>query len=155
MKFRREGFEIVLRKRYFQPQELTEILNKDAEEIKRIACVAEALYRVENLYLVDYQKIYTFICNNLMFYENQDGRYVTAAEAARNIGIPEHAVLQVFARSSAVYKLGKYTLINLEEADAYIRQYRVDIEPISIKEPKREYPKGSAFIREMARTNGI
>ena len=70
MKLGRNQFEVVMRKRYFRPEELVEILNKDKAEITRIACMAKALYKIENLYLVDYNKTHEFICSNEMFYED-------------------------------------------------------------------------------------
>jgi len=155
MNYGRYQFEVVMRKKYFQPTELEEVLNKGKDEIIRIACMAKALYKVENQYLVDYGKTYEFIRKNEMFYEDKDGKYITVAEAAKELGIPERVVLQVFARSSAVYKLSKYTLINLEEADRFIKQYRLDIEPIVIKGPEKERQRGSAIVREIMRNRGI
>lgn len=155
MNLGRYQFEIVTRKRYFRPDELVEVMNKDKAEIARIACMAKALYKVENLYLVDYNKTYEFICSNEAFYEDKDGKYITVAEAAKELGIPERVVLQVFARSPAVYQLSRYTLINIEEAEKFIRRYRLEIEPIVIKEPEKERQRGSAIVREIMKNRGI
>ncbi len=155
MKLGRNQFEVVMLKRYFRPEELVEILNKDKAEITRIACMAKALYKIENLYLVDYSKIYEFICSNEMFYEDKGEKYITVAAAAKELGIPERVVLQVLARSSAVYQLPQYTLINIEEADRFIKQYRLDIEPVVIKDPERERQRGSSFVREIMKNRGI
>ena len=46
MKLGRNQFEVVMLKRYFRPEELVEILNKDKAEITRIACMAKALYKI-------------------------------------------------------------------------------------------------------------
>ncbi len=154
MKLGRNQFEVVMRKRYFRPEELVDILNKNKAEITRIACMAKALYKIENLYLVDYNKTYEFICSNAMFYEDKDGKYITVAEAAKELGIPERVVLQVLARSPAVYQLSKYTLINIEEAEKFIRQYRLEIEPVVIKEPEKERQRGSAIVREIMKNRG-
>lgn len=147
-------FEVVMRKKYFQLQELEEIVRKDKAEIMRIAYLAGALYRIDHINLVDYCKLYDFICSHALFYENRDGMYITVAEAAKELGVTEHVVLQVFAQSNAVYKLAKHTLINLEEADSFIKQHRLDIEPMAVPEEKIERPRGSLFVREIMKSKG-
>ena len=110
MKLGRNQFAVVMRKRYFRSEELVEILNKDKAEITRIACMAKALYKIENLYLVDYNKTYEFICSNEMFYENKDGKYITVAEASKELGIPESCTAGVGKISGSIpaFKIHTY-----------------------------------------------
>ncbi len=154
MKIGRNQFEPVMRKKYFRPEELVEITSKSKTEIKRIAYIAKALYRVERTDLVDYCKLYDFIGCNKAFYERPEGTYITVAEASAELGIPEEDVLQVFARSNAVYELGQHKLINLEEANKIVKQHLLEIEPIAVHEWRDNRPRGSMFVREINTSKG-
>lgn len=121
-------------KRFYTPKEMAEFFGMEEEKILRFAYLCGALYLIERIRLIHRETLENFVIKFEDYVKSADGTYISVNDAVKAMGITQDAVMQIIAGAGAAYQIGRYTLINVAEAEEYIHKFRIDIAPIDVEE---------------------
>ena len=152
---RRKAMVIVAVKRFYRIPDLAEALQLEEKRLKEIAYLCGALYQIKNIQLINRGKIEDFMERFADYVYSQEGKYVTVSDAQNALGIPRDVLLYIVAGAGSAYQIGRYTLINVEETEEFIKKFKIEMstegldEEIEIrrrlryaKDPITGYPRG-------------
>lgn len=152
---RRKAMVIVAVKRFYRIPDLAEALQLEEKRLKEIAYLCGALYQIKNIQLINRGKIEVFMEKFADYVYSQEGKYVTVSDVQNALGIPRDVLLHIVAGAGSAYQIGRYTLINVEETEEFIKKFKIEIstegldEEIEIrrrlryaKDPITGYPRG-------------
>ena len=131
---KRKSIPAIAVKRFYRPYEMAKIYSMDEKKIIELSYLCGALYQVRTAQLIHRGKFEEFMHKFEDFVTAHEGKYLSVADATTALGISKDSLLYIVAGAGAAYQVGRFLLINVEEAEAFIKKFRVDVPKIDLEQ---------------------
>lgn len=123
----RSQFTFVGEKKFYKASEVCKMAKVNKKVLIDTAMLAEALYEVKGIYLVNKEKLDAF-CKKMRIY-NLDARsvYIGPREAADQLGISMDMVHRLASRANALYRINGNYFVNVQNINEYFQQFQVKV----------------------------
>ena len=123
----RSQFTFVGEKKFYKASEMCEMAKVKKKVLIDTAMLAEALYEVKGIYLINKEKLDAF-CKKMRIY-NLDARsvYIGPKEAADQLGISMDMVHRLASRANALYRINGNYFVNVQNINEYFQQFQVKV----------------------------
>lgn len=123
----RNQFTFVGEKKFYKASEVCQMAKVNKKVLIDTAVLAEALYDVKGMYLVNKEKLDAF-CRKMRIY-NLDARsvYIGPKEAADQLGISMDMIHRLASRANALYRINGNYFVNVQNINEYFQQFQVKV----------------------------
>ena len=123
----RSQFTFVGEKKFYKATEICKLAKVERKVLMDTAILAEALYDVKGIYLVNKEKLDAF-CEKMRIY-NLDARsvYIGPKEAAEQLGVSMSMIHQLASRAEALYRINGNYFVYVEKVNDYFQHFQVKV----------------------------